>query len=84
MSTTSASGGADDWRPRLATMTVAEKHDLMEAIWEDLSQQPQQVPSPAWHGDVLQEREKAIAEGRTEFRDWDIAKREIRERFLNR
>jgi hypothetical protein len=65
-------------------MTVFEKQDLLHRLMLDLSQQPENLPSPAWHEDVLRERDKAVAEGRDEYRDWEIAKREIRERFERR
>ena len=37
----------------LNELTTAEKLELMERLWVDLSRQPQDVPSPAWHGVVF-------------------------------
>ena len=65
----------------LDSMSVAEKLALMERLWEDLSRQPKDIPSPPWHGEVLAERIAAIREGRTTFVDWDDAKRRLRERL---
>lgn len=65
----------------LESMSVAEKLALMERLWEDLSRRPEDVPSPQWHGDVLAERIAAVREGRTNFLDWDGAKRRLRERL---
>lgn len=81
MSMTSPTSGDDRWGPQLASMTVFEKQDLMHRLWVDLSQQPENVPSPAWHEEVLREREKEIEEGRAHFKDWEVVKRELRERF---
>jgi putative addiction module component (TIGR02574 family) len=64
----------------LEKMTVAEKLALMERLWADLSRQPEDVPSPQWHGDVLAQRMAAVREGRTDFVNWDDAKRRLRER----
>ena len=39
----------------LDKMTTAEKRLALEAIWEALCRTPDNVPSPAWHGRVLEE-----------------------------
>jgi putative addiction module component (TIGR02574 family) len=62
----------------LGEMTVAEKLQLMEELWEDLSREPDTIPSPDWHGDVLREREAEVRAGRGKFIDWEQAKAEIR------
>jgi len=54
-----------------------EKIIMMEALWTDLSCQP--FDPPAWHMDVLKDTEKAIAEGKEQFIDWDEAKKLLRE-----
>ena len=51
----------------LKEMTVAEKLQLMEVLWDDLSRNPEDVPSPAWHEEVLAERQRQIDEGRAKF-----------------
>ena len=62
-------------------MTTAEKLVLMERLWSELSRRPQDVPSPAWHGDLLAERIAAVREERTKFVDWDAAKKRLRDRL---
>lgn len=66
----------------LDQMTTAEKLRAMEAIWADLTRNADSFESPAWHADVLREREQRIAEGKETFVDWDEAKRQLRERLL--
>jgi hypothetical protein len=53
---------------------LAEKLKIMEAIWEDLRAQAEQVPVPAWHKELLDERRKAVEEGREQVFDWDSIK----------
>lgn len=65
----------------LANLSVAEKLELMEKLWDDLSRRPEDVPSPQWHGDVLAERIAAVRDGRTDFVAWDDAKKRLRERL---
>ena len=61
----------------LNEMTVAEKLRVMEAIWGDLCHRGEAIPSPAWHGEVLAERERLVAEGKASFSDWEQARARI-------
>ena len=61
-------------------MTTSEKLRALEEIWDDLRRTPENVPSPSWHADALQAREKQIQEGESNFEDWSVAKRTIRDR----
>ena len=62
----------------LAEMTLPEKLQVMEALWEDLSRHADALESPDWHREVLEEREKRIASGEAQFTAWEQAKAEIR------
>ncbi len=55
-------------------LPFAEKLQIMEAIWEDLRAQVEQVPVPQWHRDLLDERRKAVEAGREPLLDWDAIK----------
>jgi len=65
----------------LDQMTIAEKLRAMEALWEDLSRSPENLPSPSWHEQVLEEREARIKSGEAKFVDWEVTKQELRERL---
>jgi putative addiction module component (TIGR02574 family) len=55
-------------------LPLAEKLQIMEAIWDDLRAQAERVPVPQWHRDLLDERRKAVEEGREELLNWDKIK----------
>jgi len=55
----------------LDKMTLAEKLSAMENIWDDLLRNTENLPSPAWHRDVLQARESRIADNTAHYHDWD-------------
>lgn len=63
----------------LENMTLADKLEAMELLWADISKRPADLPSPAWHRGVLDERRLAVAEGKLKFLDWDTAIAELRE-----
>jgi len=64
----------------LDNMSTLDKLRTIERIWDDLQRNPEDVPSPSWHGDALREREDRIEEGCSQFSDWTEAKVRIRER----
>lgn len=43
----------------LKTMSVEEKLQAMESLWDDLCANAESMTSPAWHEDVLAERDAA-------------------------
>lgn len=62
----------------LDKMTLADKLATMEAIWADLSRRPDDLPSPEWHKEILEERRRLVAEGKLRFIEWDIAIADLR------
>jgi hypothetical protein len=64
----------------LDRMTTAEKLRAMEALWADLTRNPEQFESPEWHGAVLQERAQRVKDGGESFIDWETAKKQLRDR----
>ncbi len=62
----------------LNEMTLRDKLAAMEALWEDLSRTPEAIESPAWHKEVLEQRQNRIAEGKAKYTAWEAAKSDIR------
>ena len=61
----------------LSQLTLAQKIDLMETIWDNLAKDEKIFESPAWHEKVLGDREKALASGNATVSDWEEAKERI-------
>lgn len=62
----------------LESMTISEKLEAMELLWADLQNSAESLPSPSWHADVLQAREKRVQEGKSSFSSWNEAKDRIK------
>jgi putative addiction module component (TIGR02574 family) len=60
-------------------MPLSEKLALFEALWSELSSEPEHIDIPQWHKDILAERLQAAERGEVEVIDWEIAKAQIRE-----
>ena len=58
-------------------MTLEEKLQAMESLWESLRQHEELVPIYDWQKVILDERERLLDEGKTKFIDWEQAKKEI-------
>lgn len=65
----------------LKHLSREEKLRVMEAIWEDLSNEEEQIESPDWHKKALQETEDRLSLGQEKIVDWQDAKKELRNRF---
>jgi len=64
----------------LSRLSVAQKLDLMEALWADLTRGESKFKSPAWHEAVLRDREEAFATGKVSLSDWEQAKKRIKKK----
>ena len=65
----------------LDKMTISDKIAMMEKLWDDLCRDPESIPSPAWHQDVLEAREKEIKEGEASFTSFAEVKEKIRDKI---
>ncbi len=62
----------------LNKMTKEEKLQVMEELWIDLTRNENDYPSPDWHKDVLELREKRVSEGKEGYLDWESEKKNLR------
>lgn len=52
---------------KLEQMTMADKISTMEYLWDDLCRHASESLSPAWHGELLMQREEAVSVGEAQF-----------------
>ena len=58
-------------------MTIEEKLQTMEALWDDLCQHEEALPVHDWQKEILDERERLLEDGKAQFFDWEEAKKRI-------
>ncbi len=58
-------------------MSIEEKIQTMETIWDDLCNKVNSISSPSWHGEVLNDRENEVNHRENAFIDWNSAKKNI-------
>lgn len=52
---------------QLDQMSVEEKIQTMELLWDSLSQAPADLESPDWHREILEERRRKVDAGEAVF-----------------
>ncbi len=65
----------------LSEMTVQDKLQVMDQIWEDLLSHEQDVSSPSWHQDLLAARTARVESGESRFIDFATVKEDVQKRF---
>ena len=64
-------------KEQLSRLTNAERIELLNAVWESIENKDEELESPAWHAEVLAEREAEIQSGEAKFIPWEEAKADI-------
>jgi len=62
----------------IAQLSFIQKLDLMEMLWAGMAVNEKDLESPAWHGEILNEREAALNAGKATVSSWDEAKKTIK------
>ncbi len=48
-------------------MSVIERIQIMEALWDSFLHEGFEIESPEWHHDILENRKRKIENGKAEF-----------------
>ena len=51
----------------LKKMRPAERLQAMEALWDSMLYESDEIDTPKWHEDILEERKRIIANGSAKF-----------------
>lgn len=62
---------------QLDALTVAEKVQLLEQVWQSLCRQPDSFSSPDWHADILTDRRQRLLDGSAKRLSWHEAKAQL-------
>jgi putative addiction module component (TIGR02574 family) len=62
----------------LRKLPRTEKLEIVEALWSDLTDDPETLECPPWHEDALKQTESEFKAGRIEALDWEAAKKQLR------
>ncbi len=60
-------------------LPLSEKLALLDALWSEISSEPENIDVPQWHKELLDTRYQAYLSGQEEVIDWEMAKSQIRQ-----
>lgn len=64
-------------REKLHELSVQERMELLDDVWASLVEQPDRVPVPNWHREILDDRIAAHERDPDAAKPWDEVKSEI-------
>lgn len=67
--------------PAIDEMTPVQQLELMEALWQNMSERHVNDESPSWHREYLEGRELALANGQDSFISLDELEYDLRSEF---
>jgi len=63
---------------QIERMSVAERLQVMEQLWDALRRDGEEVTSPEWHGEVLADRKARAQRGEAKFLTLDQLRARLR------
>jgi hypothetical protein len=63
---------------QIREMSMAERLQALEQLWDAVCRDDAEVPSPAWHASVLEERQARAARGESRFLTLNEVKARLR------
>ncbi|MDX6496958.1 MAG: hypothetical protein QOG23_218 [Blastocatellia bacterium] len=63
-------------------MTIEEKLQTMEALWNDLCHHEEVLQVYEWQKEILDARERIIERGESKFSDWEDAKKHSLDKLI--
>jgi len=61
------------------SMSISEKLQVIELVWDSIRRSSDDVPSPDWHVELLKERSQRLASGEATVSNWEDARRRLNE-----
>jgi len=65
-------------------LTVEEKLDYVELLWDSIAARPETVAVPDWHLEVIEQRTHGGQAGSHDGRSWDDFREELRAKLRQR
>lgn len=65
----------------ISDLTIDEKLQLIEELWDDVCSNPEAIPLPDWQKEELLKRKAKFEQNPNSGKSWDEVKSKLRERY---
>ena len=69
--------------PGFDDLSVDEKLDYLQSLWDRITATPETIPVPDWHRRIIDERLKELEVNPDAGDDWEIVGQRLRNKFNN-
>lgn len=70
--------------PGFDDLSVDEKIDYLQSLWDRIAATPETIPVPDWHREIIDERVKELDVDPDAGDDWDVVQERLRKKFGSR
>jgi putative addiction module component (TIGR02574 family) len=63
--------------PGFDALSIDDKIDYVQSLWDRIAARPEDVPVPDWHREIINERLAAHRDGKDQGKEWEEVEREI-------
>ena len=67
--------------PGFDELSVDEKIDYLQSLWDRIAATPETIPVPDWHRKILDERLKDLEANPGAGDSWDVVQERLRKKF---
>ena len=67
--------------PGFDELSVDEKIDYLQSLWDRIAATPQTIPVPDWHREILDERLKDLEADPDAGDSWEVVQERLRKKF---
>jgi putative addiction module component (TIGR02574 family) len=70
--------------PGFDDLSIDEKIDYLQSLWDRIAATPETIPVPDWHREIIDERVKEVDANPDAGDDWEVVQERLRTKFDNR
>ena len=70
--------------PGFDALSIDDKIDYVQSLWDRIATRPEDVPVPDWHREIINERLAAHRDGKEQGKEWEEVEREITAELAHR
>lgn len=70
--------------PGFDDLSIDEKIDYLQSLWDRIAASPEAVPIPEWHREILDQRIKDLEDNPGAGDNWDVVQERLRRKLDSR